>query len=273
VSRRRRSLAAGPLAAAAMALMAFPAAWTQPPRLVLGSAFAFAAAPATSLGKRLGGGTAPPPAELLHQLELEKSKNLEKDHTIAKLREQLEALNAGRGAVKDPKLIFVPASIVISIDTSQWRRTFVIDKGARHGLAPGMPVLWHNHLLGFVAVAGPASSRVALITDPKVAVGAMAMSRSAEGAARPARDLCILEGTGAASASLKWASADATAGEGATVVTCPDPARGIPEGLLLGRVTGVSRSRGPFARPQVQPFVDLRGVDSVHVLVKVEDGR
>jgi rod shape-determining protein MreC len=240
---------------------------------MLGSSLAWLASPASALGRRLGGGSVPAPAELLQQLELEKSRNLEQAHVIARLREQLEALNAGRAVVKDPKLSFLPAGVVLSTDTSQWRRTFVIDKGGKHGLAKGMPVLWHNHLLGFISEAGPGSSRVALITDPKVAVGAMAMSRAAEGAARPARDLCILEGTGAPAASLKWASGDATAGDGATVVTSPDPARGIPEGLLLGRVTGVSRSRGPFARPQVQPFVDLRGVDSVHVLVRIEDGR
>lgn len=271
--RRRGSLAAGPLAAAAMALMALPASWTQPPRLALNSALALAASPAASFGHRFSGGATPSAEVLLQQLELEKSKNLEKDHTIAKLREQLEALNAGRATVKDPKYAFLPAGIVIATDTSQWRRTFIIDKGARHGVSRGMPVLWHNHLMGFISDPGPVSSRVALITDPKVAVGAMAMTRSAEGAARPARDLCILEGTGAGAASLKWASSDATAGEGATVVTSPDPARGVPEGLLLGRVTGVSRSRGPFARPQVHPFVDLRGVDSVHVLVKLEDGK
>lgn len=273
MSRRRGSLAAGPLALAAMALMALPGAWTQPPRLALESALAFVASPATSLGKRLGGGETPAAAELLQQLELEKSRNLELTAANARLREQLEALNAGRATVKDPRMTFLPAGVVIATDTSQWRRTFVIDKGTRQGVVRGLPVLWHNHLIGFVADAGPGSSRVALITDPKVAVGAMAVSRAVEGAARPARDLCILEGTGAPAASLKWASSDATAGDGATVVTSPDPARGIPEGLLLGRVSGVSRSRGPFARPQVQPFVDIRGVDSVLVLLKVEEGR
>ncbi|HKS15972.1 MAG TPA: rod shape-determining protein MreC [Planctomycetota bacterium] len=273
MQRRRGSLAAGPLAAAAMALMALPAAWTQPPRLALSSVLSVATLPAASFGRRFSGGSTPAAAELLQQLELEKSKNLELSAANARLREQLEALNAGRATVKDPKLTFIPAGIVLSTDSSQWRRTFIIDKGTRHGMARGMPVLWHNHLLGFIVEPGLGSSRVALITDPKIAVGAMAVARSAEGAARPSRDLCILEGTGAASASLKWASSDATAGDGATVVTSPDPARGVPEGLLLGRVTGVSRSRGPFARPQVQPFVDLRGVDSVLVLVKVEDTR
>lgn len=272
-TRRRGSLAAAPLAAAAMALMALPSAWTQPPRLMLGSALASAASPAASLGGRFGGGSVPPAEELLQQLELEKSRNLELTAANARLREQLEALNAGRATVKDPKLTFLAAGVVLSTDTSQWRRTFIIDRGTRHGVRRGHPVLWHNHLLGFVSDPGPGSSRVLLITDPKVVVGAMAMSRSPEGAARPARDLCILEGTGGTSASLKWASADASAGEGATVVTSPDPARGVPEGLLLGRVTGVSRSRGPFARPQVQPFVDLRGVDSVHILMKIEDVR
>lgn len=273
MQRRRGSLAAGPLAALAMALMAIPAAWTQPPRLALASTISYAASPASALGRSFGGSTTASAAELLQQLELEKSKNLEKTATIAKLEDQLLALNAGRATVRDPKLTFLPATVVVSTDTSQWRKTFIIDKGTRHGLRRGHPVLWHNHLLGFVADAAPGSSRVLLITDPKVAVGAMAMSRPGDSASRPSRDLCILEGTGAAAASLKWASADATAGDGATVVTSPDPARGVPEGLLLGRVTGVSRSRGPFARPQVQPFVDLRGVDSVLVLLKVEDAK
>ena len=135
--RRRGSLAAGPLAAAAMALMALPAAWTQPPRLALSSLVSFVTAPATSFGRRFGGGATPPAAELLQQLELEKSKNLELTAANARLREQLEALNAGRSTVKDPKLTFLPAGIVLSTDTSQWRRTFIIDKGTRHGLARG----------------------------------------------------------------------------------------------------------------------------------------
>src|SRR5689334_13303338 len=104
-----------------MLLMAVPAAWTEPPRLMLGSALAWLASPATSLGRSFGGGSTPPPAELLQQLELEKSKNLEQAQVIARLREQLEALNAGRATVKDPKLSFLPASVVLSTDTSQWR--------------------------------------------------------------------------------------------------------------------------------------------------------
>ncbi|HEY3227118.1 MAG TPA: rod shape-determining protein MreC [Planctomycetota bacterium] len=268
--RRRGTLAAGPLAAVSMALMALPAAWTQPPRLVLSGVLSpFARAP-SSLGHGLAGGGTRTAAELQRDLDYEMSKNLEMGAKIAKLQEQIEALTAARQTIRDPKLTTVAAGVVVQTDSSMWRRTFVIDAGSGKGIRQGQAVLWHNHLIGFVGVVGPWSSRVALITDPKVVVGAMAVARATGGASLPGRDLCVLEGTGGAMASLKWASADATAGDGATVVTSPDPHRGIPEGLLLGRVTGVSRVRGPFACPQVQPFVDIRGVDSVLVLVKID---
>jgi len=271
--RRRGTLAAWPLAAVSMALMAIPAGWSHAPRLLVPAAIVPLASPAAAAGTWMAGvrGGTPPADELVRENEFLKSKNLQYQADIAKYRDQIDSLTNVRRIIKDPKRSFLTAGVVISVDTSMWRRTFVIDQGSRRGVRKGMPVLWHNHLIGLVVEAQPWTSRVALITDPKVTVGAMAVARGAESAPLPGRDLCVLEGTGAAAASLKWASPDATAGEGATVVTCADPNRGIPEGLLLGRVTGVSRVKGPFACPLVQPFVDIRGVDSVLVLMKIED--
>lgn len=272
--RRRGTLAAWPLAAASMALMALPAGWTQAPRLLVPAAAGPLISPAASAGAWFGRarGAGPSADDLVREIEFLKSKHLEQQATIAKQRDQIEALTNARRVIRDPKRTFLPAGVVLAVDTSMWRKTFVINEGSRRGVRKGMPVLWHNHLIGIVAETWALTSRVALITDPKVTVGAMAVARGAESAPLPGRDLCILEGTGASTASLKWASPDATAGEGATVVTCADPNRGIPEGLLLGRVTGVSRVKGPFACPQVQPFVDIRGVDSVLVLMKLEEG-
>jgi rod shape-determining protein MreC len=257
-----------------MALMALPGGWTQAPRLLVPAAVGPLGAPAASAGawasRAKGGGASVD--ELVREIEFLKSKDLQNQADLAKYRDQIAALTNVRRVVKEPNRTFLPANVVLAVDTSMWRKTFVISAGTRRGVRKGMPVLWHNHLIGLVAAEGPWASRVALITDPKVTVGAMAVARGAETAPLPRRDLCVLEGTGAPAASLKWASPDATAGEGATVVTCADPNRGIPEGLLLGRVTGVSRVKGPFACPQVQPFVDIRGVDSVLVLMKTEEG-
>src|SRR2546427_11328380 len=94
--RRRGTLAAGPLAAVSMALMALPAAWTQPPRLILSGALSPLARTPSSLGRGLTGGGTRPAAELQRDLDYEMSKNLEKDAKIAKLQAQIEALTAAR---------------------------------------------------------------------------------------------------------------------------------------------------------------------------------
>ncbi|MBI4564998.1 MAG: rod shape-determining protein MreC [Planctomycetes bacterium] len=273
---RRGRFAAWPLAALSMALMALPAAWTQSARLTLCVPLRPFRSTAlaverwlSSLAQRAGGDSSLESLRL--KLDYAESKNLQYAADLSKLKATLASVTGARQAVKDPSLTLLPASVILPVDGSPWRRSLLIARGTKDGVARGMPVLWHNHLLGIVADTGPWSSRVTLITDPDLRIGARAVPLSSSGAAStPPREPGILEGSGESVLWLKWISGEVSVAEGTAVVTTPDPARGIPEGLLLGRVKGSSRARGALPRIQVVPLANARAVDSVLVLLRNE---
>ncbi len=253
-----------PLLLLSVGLMLLPADWTRPARLTLQSTLI----PVRAAAHWIGGGSAralspfdrlPPSDELLRVVEFEQSKAKEYQAKILQQQATIDSLSAARKALKDPKPVLLPAAVVLPSDSTPWRKSMVVAAGSRQGVRAGLPVLWHNHFVGRVAEVGPFASRVTLLTDPEMKVGAAAAAHG--------RDVGILEGTGEPCASLKWVAPDVAAEDGATVVTTPDPFRGIPEGLLLGRVRGVNRSRAPLPRVQVEPFYALRALETVLIMI------
>lgn len=73
------------------------------------------------------------------------------------------------------------AADVIGSDTSNLRRTIVINRGARDGLQVGMPVVTAQGLVGRILNVSANASRVLLITDRQSNVSARLQSTRAEG--------------------------------------------------------------------------------------------
>ncbi len=170
--------------------------------------------------------------------------------------------------MKDPKRVLLPAYVVVPSDSNAWRRSMILLRGSADGVAKGMLVMWQCHLIGRVAEAGPFSCRVQLVTDSGFRIGAVAQPKLYDDAIPLAtRDLGILEGSGDSHAVLKWMSGEALVEEGATVVTAPDPASGIPRGLILGRVSSILRGRGLYPRVDVTPFLNVRALDSTVIVL------
>jgi len=105
-----------------------------------------------------------------------------------------------------------------------------------------------------------------LTTDPAFRARAVSVPRTAEGPLSSERHVGVFSGTGGEEALLKWLSDDATVEEGAYVVTTEDPLNRIPKGLILGRVTGIDRTRGASPRVQVTPIIDPEGLEFVLIL-------
>jgi len=196
------------------------------------------------------------------------SKVQEQEAKISDLQGLLDNLSRVRGAMKDPKLVLLPAYVIVPSDSNAWRRSMVLQRGSSDGVAKGMLVLWEGHLIGRVAEAGPYSCRVQLVTDSGFRIGAVAQPKLYDDSIPLAtRDLGVLEGGGDSRAVLKWMSGEAIVEEGATVVTAPDPDSGIPRGLILGRVSSILRGRGLYPRVDVVPFLNVRALDSAVIVV------
>ncbi|MBZ0291691.1 MAG: rod shape-determining protein MreC [Anaerolineae bacterium] len=73
------------------------------------------------------------------------------------------------------------AADVIGSDTSELRRTIVINRGARDGLREGMPVVTAEGLVGRILDVSANASRVLLITDRESNVSARLQSTRVEG--------------------------------------------------------------------------------------------
>lgn len=185
----------------------------------------------------------------------------------ARLRDRLEQISGLRGIASPPAFRLLPADVVIPADSSVWRRTLTVAAGTRSGARPGMLAVHHRRLVGRLAECGPWESRVQLITDPGFRARAVAAPESRPPApGSEARKVGLYQGTAAGAGVLRWLPEDSPVDPGAVVWTLEDPANGVPAGLILGRVSAVSRGRGPTLGVEVEPVLNFRGLEQVILL-------
>lgn len=230
-----------------------------------------------------------PPDELERRVDYYRRKNQGLHVRLSETEARLAEVSGAREVVRERTTRLLPAAVVLTADGSAWRRSITATRGTSDGVVPGQLVLWEKHLVGRVAEASPWTCRIQLVTDPAFKVGAVTVPRYPQAPPSPfdearspreglrgagpnalsGRDTGVYEGCGDRAGILKWLAGETTAEESAIVVTTPDPSTGLPGGLLLGRVTGVSRSRGPFPRVDVQPFLNFRAIESVVIVLGV----
>lgn len=108
----------------------------------------------------------------LFQAELVELREIASDY------ERLADLLAYDSAALNQETI---AAEVIGYDPNSLRRTIVINRGVRDGLARGMPVVTNQGLVGRIIDVFANSSRVLLVTDPDSAVSARLQTTRAQG--------------------------------------------------------------------------------------------
>lgn len=187
------------------------------------------------------------------------------------LSEQLASATGLKGIAREGNYQIVVADVILNLDASSFRQTLVISAGTREGVERGQLVLFHNHLVGRVLEAGPYTSKVQLVTDSGFRAGAVSVPKTAtDGVAFARRDVGVFEGNGAETGVLKWIAGETPVEEGNYVVTTEDPINDVPKGLILGKVSSLSRGRGPYPRVEVTPIIDPRGLEFVLVLRRRE---
>jgi len=178
----------------------------------------------------------------------------------AALREQaasarrLERLLALREQVAYRSL----AARVITRDPSRWFTTLTVDRGGRDGVTRNSPVVTPDGVVGRVIEVTPTASRVLLIADSRSALGVLIQS---------SRDAGVVEGRGSGTLHLKYLSRAAVVKRGDMVVT--SGLGGVfPRGLVVGRITSVTREEGALLQEaEVEPAAALGRLEEVLILL------
>lgn len=204
---------------------------------------------------------------------------------LQKSREQLAALheenNALREALKQrsgaaegdiarafglPLPQAVDARVVFKGDASTWRHSCVINRGSRHGILEGMPVVAGRTLVGRAFMVGEEHTIVQLLTDPGFAVSCVIVDL----AAPELRVRGLLRGDGSLKPHFPRLELDDVAvGEKVKpgmVVLTNDFSGQFPLGLAVGEVREVIPQSG-FLQVRIEAFLDLPGLEVVQVLL------
>jgi len=155
----------------------------------------------------------------------------------------------------------VPSQVVtarvIGKDASGMFESFTLDCGETDGVKPGMAVVCADGVVGRIAQASPHASRVLLLSDHNSGVDALVERTRARG---------IVEGSLNRTCSMKYIKRGDEIDVNDVVVS--SGLDGIfPKGVLIGRVSGVTRKDfGLFQVAEVVPAVDFTKLEEVLVL-------
>ena len=150
----------------------------------------------------------------------------------------------------------VPAEI-IGRSPSPWYEQVRIDKGTNDGVIVNSPVLGAADvgagLVGVVTQAGPVSSVVSFLSDPRTSVGVTIVNSDG--------GIGLLQPTAPGAFSITGIPAQSPVGNGDPVMTAGFSQFGLqsiyPRGIPIGLVTGVGRGEVDVTQPvQLSPFVN-----------------
>lgn len=126
---------------------------------------------------------------------------------------------------------YVTADVIALADANAPLRTIVINRGARDGIAVGMPVVTQQGLVGRIIDVTANASRVLLITDSSSAISGRLQTTRAEGSVvgQPGGDLLMV-----------FIPLDAQVPTGDLVITS-GLGGNLPSDIVIGQVTNVQQ--------------------------------
>ena len=156
----------------------------------------------------------------------------------------------------------VPAQVIGASGTDQ-SRTLYIDKGTKDGLAPDMPVVTADGIVGKLKDVFDHKSQVLLVSDPTSGVGVILEATRTRG---------ILKGVPFGQLQVINVSPDERIKAGQRIVTSGGD-QIFPRGMPVGTVEGVTPDpdRDPLVDVSVQPAANLSSLEEVLVITNVGD--
>ena len=175
------------------------------------------------------------------------------EHEVNRLR---QALNYRERSI----FRLVPAEI-ISRDSSTWWRTVTINRGEEDGLAPEMPVLTDEGLVGKTSTVSENISVVLLVSDENCRVAASVEGTREQGIVTGER----VAGSMTPLLDLNYLSKQAELKEGQKVYT--SGVGGVfPSGLFVGTIRSF-QVRALDSQAKLAPAVDLARLEDVFVVI------
>ncbi|TFV91766.1 rod shape-determining protein MreC, partial [Oxalobacteraceae bacterium OM1] len=190
---------------------------------------------------------------LLKQLQVANAQTLQQSQQLAAENDQLRKLLGATERVTSKAVM----SEILYDARDAFTRKIVLDRGTRHGVAPGQPVIDDNGVVGQVTRVFPFTSEVTLLTDKDQAIPVQVVRSGLRS---------IAYGLGhSGSLDLRFMPTNADIKSGDVLVT--SGIDGVyPAGLAVAKVTHVeNKSTDAFARITCQP---IAGIDrNRHLLV------
>ncbi len=154
---------------------------------------------------------------------------------------------------------------VVGFDSNNALRTLSINRGARDGIATGMPVVTKEGLVGRVIDVSANASRVLLINDPSSAVSARLQTSRAIGSV----DGSVM-GLRSGSLRMTLIPLNARIQEGDLVITS-GLGGNFPADIVIGQVTSVrSEQFGLYQEAEVRSLIDFDTLEFVLVVTSFQ---
>lgn len=160
-------------------------------------------------------------------------------------------------SLKQQTLFSVVAARVLACDSSNFKRTLLVDKGKQDGIRVGSPALGDKGVVGVVVEAGSSASRIMLANDPDFSIAAKD-ERS--------RVIGVLSGSLEGTTMFKYLTLDDDVRVGDTIVSRGEHSRFLFD-LPIGEVIAISKdSAGLSMFAVVKPYTKLSLLEEVLVI-------
>lgn len=198
---------------------------------------------------------------LTRENEFLRTENERLNSELARLREEtvqteeLERLLAVKNSLADQEF---KAARITAHSPTNLRELVAIDLGSSDGVRVGMSVVTEGKtLVGTISEVSDGHSWVKLVTDVDSAVSSLILESRAQG---------VVSGGYNRRLTMEFVTQDSVVKEGDTVLTS-GLGGSYPQGLVVGRVTGVSGSpQEVFRQVTVEPLASLSRLENVLVM-------
>ncbi len=150
-------------------------------------------------------------------------------------------------------------SRVVGLDVSPWFRAVLVDRGERHNIHPGNPVITHDGVVGLVTATSSSAAKTMLLLDRQSAV---------DGVVQRSRVRGVVRGQGTDHLGFEFVVREADVRRGDVIIS--SGLDGVyPKGLRIGEVEEVRDAGGRLLQTAiVKPSVDFGRLEQVFVMLQ-----